>query len=1832
VLGLATIAGVCAADHADRDVPARTVLSENAQAFVESASADLAAADRDVLERDRRETDPHRVEKLLFIGFFPGVNQVLTRDWDHSETHQHGARAHPAERHEEIGPMDSERALPRPRSRRRGRSLVCGVAVPAALVASSLAGAPALAADGPTPGITGDMPLVITELAVKTSNGTSTDPDGAPQYVNIGEFIEVHNVSGEPQRLGDFSLTYRTSKDNDWTPDEASTAPDTRIPAGGTVVLWSNYANASREGLTPRLVTDRDFNAYWQEKSGTDPALVDGQTLLHVSKGDGMANSSARSLTLTDISTGATNTVAYESGGTTNDRTLVYTYDAQGAWTLTDGSTATPGTLLDGQVPQGWGDDGDEGDPTPPELTDISEVPAVIPVGQDLTLRVRAAAPEGATVERVTLLLADASGADLRDSGITGTESGGEWTFTVPGSRLSTPGTLDYAFGATTSQGGNATTDRRSVALVAATPTETVPAATPLVVSEVMPDTVNVGGADGYEFIEVANTSSREVDFGNDYTIRYHYPASGDSSDVVWAPVQQDLRIPAGGTLVLWIRNGANDGLTADDFNAAFGLTGEDALVLGQGLAEIDSAGMSNSAARGLKITTRTNRLLNIASYPDKVSSLTGSSHSVKFAYDASSDTSTIASTDQAPTPGVLTGSPVHALPHVFPTPSAPTVVDHTPATFSSDADLAFRLTATSAGGSLHRVTLWTRIDGQDSFTPHDLLATAGSDDFTLTIPRIDLLRRATVEYYTEVSDGVNPVVRSESRILRNPSLDTSPVRLNVADGTNASGTTPLRATTDDPDAPASLSIDGAPVPGSDVTTTLESAPLIAAEVTQTDIFFFNSFTRTMVITGTPQQEDWTHNVLGVFDGGTYANTETVSARVPLDMLTPRDGGATVTLYLNSGTKSSATDIVDEAGTVNTENADNYLASNLRLVLPDGTALAPTRATAAVSPGTEGAVTLTDVTEKVADRSAQLKIGDSAGQYEYLRLEFDVDQRALTARQYLWDTTAVEDGRHVVSASAGTNSADAEVLVDNTAPTITPSIADGSAQRGDIILDAEVTDEVSGVPAAGEEGSPTATLTSGEGEAAETEQITLPYGTSSATLPAGTHTLSVTATDRAGNTATRIVTFTTPEEAPSVSDVSGTDGVDPTLSVTASDASGGPLDVTFLRGDSFTPSDTDNVASTSGETARTGPVEDQEESALDAADLEAASAADGSAATTTAPGGGFPYQRFAVRVPDHIASDQGASTTVRWSGSATPDTDVLALVRRVSDGAWETFARAHTDAEGAAAIVATVPVAGHVQDGSLEVVIQDEGGWAGAAATPASAMSPASAMGPAGAFGPLAASGALADPFTSSDEPISQEDADPSTYDFTLAWESDTQYYNADYAGDGVTYEHQLKIHQWLLDNQERMDIRYLFHTGDIVDNAEEPAQWERADASYAALDEAGFPYGVLAGNHDVNHKTEDYTNYSAFFGESRYSRNPWYGASYQDNRGHYDLISAGGIDFLMVYTGWGVGDEEIAWLNGVLDQYPDRVAILNFHEYLLASGGLGLQPQEVYDRVVTKHPNVKMILSGHYHSAKRTVSSIDDDGDGTPDRQVVNLLFDYQALEQGGMGFLRLMHVNTADGTIRIRTYSPSLEQYGSQGVASSSFTPADEEFTIDLKALGVPTRDQQQRVKSLSTDAVSFDLLSTSVIGAVTDVPSGTVASVVWRDAPEGRQGWYAVIENGFGGRTVTPVTYVDAAEDPGTDPGTNPGAGPGTGPGAGPGTGPGAGPGTGPGADPTNAPGTDPRAAGTGPGPRSGSGPSGGLAATGADSAGLLGVLSVLVAAGAVMIAASARRRRG
>ena len=411
---------------------------------------------------------------------------------------------------------------------------------------------------------------------------------------------------------------------------------------------------------------------------------------------------------------------------------------------------------------------------------------------------------------------------------------------------------------------------------------------------------------------------------------------------------------------------------------------------------------------------------------------------------------------------------------------------------------------------------------------------------------------------------------------------------------------------------------------------------------------------------------------------------------------------------------------------------------------------------------------------------------------------------------------------------------------------------------------------------------------------------------------------------------------------------------------------------------------------------------------------------------TTQSWDALPFQQFDIPLED------GASTiNLSWQGITNPSARLRLMVWSPSVGGFEEIAQIFANDRGEASFNALVEVSGRTMDGELRVVIQHSVGYAGSNLS--------------FRYTPTA--------------PEHPEDTDRSTYDFTLAWETDTQFYNEDFP------DRQRDIHDYLLRNRERMNIHYIFHTGDIVDEYYQPHQFANADPQYRRLDDAQYPYGILAGNHDVldAEKNLDYSEYEKFFGTSRFVQNPWHGGTHKNNRGHYDLLSAGSHNFIMLYMGWGAEDEEIAWMNQILAQYPERTAIVALHEYIDPTGKLQPTPQRIKDEVIAANSNVRMVIAGHHHGALVTQDIFGD-------RKVTNVLFDFQRLPEGGQSFLRLMHFDNYRGVVTSRTYSPYLAKYTSD---ASELPLEHQEFTISYADLGL--KAAQKTLKTVSLEIMA-------------------------------------------------------------------------------------------------------------------------------------------------------------
>lgn len=1439
-------------------------------------------------------------------------------------------------------------------------------------------------------------PLLLTEFVPNTVNVSGSD---------AFEYFEVYNASNQTIDLKDYHFIYiNGTKETEWILED-----DIQLESKKSLTVWIQ----NEEVINAHYTVD-NFN----ENYGT--TLEKGKNLTTV-QCDGLSNSGSRAMKITSQTGLELNHIEYKAQNSSNGKideneSIYVTYEGSEGVVHYDGEQTVG--IVSNQI------FGEYKRPDVIESPTVSiDAPSVISNLQDYEMTLHT------NLEKVFTATADIySGETLIDT-IHFTYNNNILEGTIAYDTVKDYDNITYKV--TISDGVNKATYTSSSIPVQNGEVDTTNAPA-LTITEVIPDTSNVGGADAYEFIEIYNNSNKDINL-KDYKLYYNYPDSG--SDSIWWETNEDKILKSGDTLVFWIKNGANDDLTKDNFNEKWGTNLSD-----DQLIEISCGGMSNSGARGVKIATNVKDVVDYVTYNMDGTDNTTADKSIVYQnqYINGQFQSVLVSDNRTPTPGrVDSGMKPQYSPILPDTVSQPVLDDRTASTFNTDGDFAFEIKATSQETTIKTVSLYIKDNKSTEYTQYNLLRNNG-DVFNYTLASVDLIGKSSYEYYFVVSDGYQ-IVTTDAKTVSNEEGTLEGDRFNIADQTVISQNQQIIGTGEN------LILDGKDITD-EAKKSISNSAKIAFDASQTDVFFKNA-----VAIG--------DDSIGVFNEGTYESWMTYSYDVDAKYFDYDK--KQVTIAFHAGNKANVLEH-------NIENNDDFVLKNIRLILPDGTSL---RGRYTGVKGL-GAVEHTadnwhpDQPETLDSYSPQTEIqmGDGTSKIEILYVTFDIPEASFDSLRYDLDTTKLSDGVHTLQ----TGQSSIQLVVDNTAPEITTNMEDHAQYRKHTI-EANAKDAIS------KNVSLLATL--------DDQAIDLPYAFDTKTLDAGEHVLSLTATDEVGNVATKTMTFTVPEENATVSEITPGDGSvihgDPTLSLQVTDPTNDIMNVVFKKGQKYTLND-ENIKVSQGVSQTSGTNEQTFE---------------------TNSANGFPYQQFDIKVDSSFTNKD--SIKVHWEGESNNAKTFMYIYNHTTQK-WDLQDAQKIYDGNQIELTASIALNDYLKDSSVRVMIQNGEGY-----TPPQYEAQTTRI------------------TTSNENDTPRED-----YDFTFVVESDTQYYNEDYDGnpeqdvDGL-YQYQLDIHEWVLANRERMNIQYMFHDGDIIDDEHLEPEWENADKAYKMLDEAGMPYGVLAGNHDVGHLSGDYTSFSQYFGEARYNQNPWYGQSYKDNRGHYDLISVGGIDFIMIYMGWGVGDEEIQWMNDILAQYPERKAILNFHEYLLASGGLGEEPQRIHDEVVAVNPNVCMVLSGHYHNAQTRVESFDDNHDGVDDRTVYQMLFDYQGLKAGGMGYIRLMHFDLEGEKIIIRTYSPSLDDYNAKDetdIGDVANINGEETFNISFSELGI-----ESKTKSLETSSLDIDVYGSEVLGEVKNVGSGQTAQLTLNNLANQTLGWYAEITDENGGLARTDVQYI-------------------------------------------------------------------------------------------------------
>lgn len=748
--------------------------------------------------------------------------------------------------------------------------------------------------------------------------------------------------------------------------------------------------------------------------------------------------------------------------------------------------------------------------------------------------------------------------------------------------------------------------------------------------------------------------------------------------------------------------------------------------------------------------------------------------------------------------------------------------------------------------------------------------------------------------------------------------------------------------------------------------------------------------------------------------------------------------GSENTISLTIGNSNAPYDESKKPGAV---NHDDFKVSNFQLVLPDGTALVPSkvvtyRAADQQTPAADDKITSEE--SYIPGKDYQLGDGFPAGSdlsmFYKIDLIFEVPEENSQVHYYSMDTTKFSDGEHTITLrSSGTVRKSIPVRFDNTSPTIVPTFKDGAVLTEGTVIDAEISDVVSGVDTS----SITASLNG--------TKISLPYRLTSEQLDSGSQLLVIHAADRMGNVADQSFAFRVDDSAPSYLSGEAVQNGDEVEFSVQTGAGTGQIKVDFYAAEPL-------------ETVFSSGVSEQ--LTLGTQLLKGAQK-DG--AQTTSSSQGLPYQLYEV-------DTKGRSGQVQLSctGNTVLGETLAFQVYNHTKGCWEILDQKKSSGE-ALEFSVRVDTTDYVKDDKIQVALT----------------------------------------------PLLTENGSN-----TIAWISDTQYYTQrQELMEAKIYE---KMLTWLKGEYQSGKVGYVAHTGDIVETSSSEQQFVFASGVQEILDKANVPNGIVSGNHDVGADIDNlkYSLYQKYFGASRYQGYSWYGGNYGDNTHHYDLVTVGDQDMIVLYLGMGKEalPETVAWANEVLETYSHRTAIIATHEYLNPQGSYitYARGEEIFRQIIVPNENVAMVLCGHDPGASRNIRSVP----GT-DRKVVEILSDYQATENGGNGFLRLL--TFADGKMQNKTYSPVTGQY-------NCFAASTDEFTVDLPMV--------ENKRMVTTSNFSAGMVETLESFGTETVSAGEKASVTLPVSDVDFSGWFAVLADEEGNQTQTPVMALSLDTQNGSD----------------------------------------------------------------------------------------------
>ena len=310
----------------------------------------------------------------------------------------------------------------------------------------------------------------------------------------------------------------------------------------------------------------------------------------------------------------------------------------------------------------------------------------------------------------------------------------------------------------------------------------------------------------------------------------------------------------------------------------------------------------------------------------------------------------------------------------------------------------------------------------------------------------------------------------------------------------------------------------------------------------------------------------------------------------------------------------------------------------------------------------------------------------------------------------------------------------------------------------------------------------------------------------------------------------------------------------------------------------------------------------------------------------------------------------------------------------------------------------------------------------------------------------------------------------------------DTQYMTQSYPASLKT------MISWLVDNGKAQNIQYVIGLGDIT-NSNSVKEWNTIIHQTNRLN-GYIQYSLVPGNHDgVNGGSKElldnaYAKKTGYYYQHVAANGGFFNKD--SVRNTYLTFSIGEIDYIIINLDFGATDDILTWASEVLDAHPEHRAIVATHGYL-NSDGTTLDPNDyatpdeydkslnsgeaTWEKFVSKHENIDMIVSGHMHHDTIVVTPREGDAGNI----VYQILMDPQftCKKLGGMGAIGLMYF-TADGNhAKVEYYSTTFEKYFAESnkLIKLTFGEDEPEETTAEETTSAP--DTNPPVDSTDTEA---------------------------------------------------------------------------------------------------------------------------------------------------------------